>query len=104
MNQLGARLVDVSIGCAGRFGEVIRTSCPNTGHFGASKTKALISQQFYWPKMGRQIKDYCRTCPVCLQWNNHKEPKLLAMDIVGPLPLTKDGYRYLIDFGTRLYR
>ena len=88
------------------------------GHFGASKTKALISQQFYWPKMGRQIKDYCRTCPVCLQWNNHKEPKpplqplpvvstpwsKVALDIVGPLPLTKDGYRYLltiIDFGTR---
>lgn len=68
--------------------------------------------------MGRQIKEYCRTCPVCLQWNSHKEPKpplqplpvvstpwsKVALDIVGPLPLTKDGYRYLltfIDFGTR---
>lgn len=78
------------------------------GHFGASKTKALISQHFYWPRMGRNM-------PV---WNSHKEPKpplqplsvvstpwsKVALDIVGPLPLTKDSNRYLltmVDFGTR---
>lgn len=53
---------------------------------GKSKTKALISQQFYWPRMARQIKDYCRTCPVCLQWNSHKEPKppLQPLPVLGP--------------------
>lgn len=88
------------------------------GHFGAHKTKLLVSDYFYWPGMGREVTQYCRECPTCLQWNHQKEPKAplrplpvvatpwtkIAIDVVGPLPTTKDGYKYLltiIDFGTR---
>ncbi len=41
-------------------------------HFGTSKTKALVLQHFYWPGM---IKEYRRTCPVCLQ---SRSPNLTA--------------------------
>lgn len=53
------------------------------GHFGSHKTKTLVSKHFYWPKMGKEIIQYCKTCPVCLQWNHHKEAKPLLQ----PLPV-----------------
>lgn len=88
------------------------------GHFGANKTKRLVNKHFFWPGMGQQVTKYCKACPVCLQWNARggaKQPLMplpvvstpwtkVAMDVVGPLPRTNDGYRYLltiIDFGTR---
>ena len=88
------------------------------GHVGTKKTKKLLGSHFYWTGMGKDIAAYCRSCPVCLQWNASKEPKpplqplpvittpwtKVALDIVGPLPMTKEGFKYLltlIDFGSR---
>lgn len=78
------------------------------GHFGSHKTKTLVSKHFYWPKMGKEIIQYCKTCPVCLQWNHHKEAKPLLQPL--PVVLTPwskvapahQGYLLtVIDFGTR---
>ena len=44
------------------------------GHFGSHKTKKLLVGEFYWPKMGKDVTAYCKSCPVCLQWNNSNRP------------------------------
>jgi len=77
---------------------VLHIGHETAGYFGQAKTRGLIGEHFFWPGMGRSIRDYCRTCPTCLQWNHHKEPKQplqpllvvstpwskVALDIVGP--------------------
>ncbi|KNZ46483.1 hypothetical protein VP01_7224g2, partial [Puccinia sorghi] len=36
-----------------------------SGHFGQEKTYSLISQDFSWPGMTRDVKDYVNSCYDC---------------------------------------
>ena len=36
------------------------------GHFGIDKTKNLVSREYYWPSLQRDIEDYVKDCGVCL--------------------------------------
>ena len=97
---------------------VLRAGHNQTGHMGTKKTKKMIETHFYWPRMGKQITEHCKACPVCLQFNfkkTRKEPlhplpvvsrpwDKIAIDIVGKLPRTKRGHAYILtimDFATR---
>ena len=97
---------------------VLRAGHDLAGHFAAKKTKTLIQEQFYWRGSGKDIVYYCKACQTCLEWNvkrTKKEPlkplpvittpwTRIAIDIVGPLPRTTTGFKYLLtlmDFGTR---
>ena len=80
------------------------------GHFGVKKTHAKISQHFVWPGLWTQVKEYVRTCAGCqLAAKQHKaraplqplpcvgEPfQKVAFDLVGPLPRTPSGNKYLL--------
>ena len=80
------------------------------GHFGVKKTHAKISRHFYWPGLWTQVKAYVRTCKGCqLAAKQHKsraplqplpcvgEPfQKVAFDLVGPLPRTPSGNKYLL--------
>ena len=80
------------------------------GHFGVKKTHAKISRHFYWPGLWTQVKSYVRTCEGCqLAARQHKskaplqplpcvgEPfQKVAFDLVGPLPRTPSGNKYLL--------
>ena len=88
------------------------------GHMGIKKTKKMVQAHFYWPQMGQDIVQHCKTCKECLKFNHKKTKKeplhplpvistpweRIAIDIVGKLPRTARGHSYiltLMDFGTR---
>ncbi|XP_062610561.1 uncharacterized protein LOC134272333, partial [Saccostrea cucullata] len=85
---------------------------PMSGHLGVTKTYHKALTHFFWPKMRRDIVDYCRSCHVCqvVGKPNQKIPPAalkpipafdepftkVIIDCVGPLPKTKAGNQYLL--------
>ena len=95
--------------------EIIRNN-HNTviaGHFGVNKTAKRIKQRFHWYQMDADIKLYIRQCSQCNKTKDPtKKPKArlrkylvgypldrIAVDIMGPLPLTKDKNKYILVIG-----
>lgn len=92
---------------------------PLSGHLGIDKTTARISRNFYWPGMHKDISEYCNTCDICqkaAKKTGHEKSPLVsvpvvgipfskvAIDLVGPLPKSSRGNRYilvLVDYATR---
>ncbi|XP_078238458.1 uncharacterized protein LOC144584971 [Pogona vitticeps] len=89
-------------------------------HLGVNKTQQRITQNFYWPDIGKQIKEFCKQCDVCQRQGNSRDRtkaklcplpvidtpfKCIGVDIVGPLPkATKRGNRFIltiVDHATR---
>ena len=85
---------------------------PTASHFSTHKTYDKIRRRYFWPGMFRDIDHWCRTCVDCamkkIPRGQRKAPLLpipvegafdrIAMDILGPLPVTNDGNRYIIVF------
>lgn len=84
---------------------------PFAGHMGFEKTYNRIKKRFYWPNMNKDIQDYINACEPCARRKtpNHLKPAPLqkfsiprepfyriAMDIVGPLPVTYKGNKYIL--------
>ncbi|XP_062421526.1 uncharacterized protein clasp1b [Pungitius pungitius] len=81
-----------------------------SGHFGVTKTLRRVRQAFYWGRLRRDVEDFCRCCDVCtarkgppgqsraqLQQFPVGEPmQRLGVDVLGPLPLTDRGNRYIL--------
>ena len=72
-----------------------------TAHLGINKTRQRISQNFYWPEMGKHIRIFCQRCDVCQKQGHNRDKtkaklcplpvistpfKRLGVDIIGPLP------------------
>ena len=91
---------------------------PLAGHLGKKKTTERITRRFYWPTLHRDIADYCRSCETCQKFRRQQPPQApmiplpivdepfarIAMDIVGPLPRSRAGNRYVLvicDYATR---
>ena len=82
------------------------------GHMGVNKTYRRILNHFYWPKLRRDVVEFCRSCHACqlVGKPNQKIPKAplipipafeepfsrVIIDCVGPLPKTKNGNQYLL--------
>ncbi|KAG1926671.1 interleukin-1 receptor accessory protein-like 1-A [Pimephales promelas] len=45
---------------------VLRSLHDESGHLGIDKTKELITDRFYWPKMGLDIESYVKNCGRCI--------------------------------------
>ena len=88
------------------------------GHLGHNKTMQRVLQRFFWPNVTSEINRFCKACPQCQKATTKRvRPvplislpimdtpfKRIAMDIVGPLPRTRLGYKYLLvlcDYATR---
>ena len=85
---------------------------PLGGHNGVNRTYKRIKLNFKWPNMFKDIKRYIKKCDVCKRNKTTtytKEPMVItstakvpfekiSMDIVGPLPTTNSGNRYLLTF------
>ena len=85
---------------------------PMGGHLGVNKTYHKILNHFYWPRMRRDVADFCRSCHACqivgkpttvIPPAPHKpipafdEPfSKVIVDCVGPLPKTKSGNKFLL--------
>ena len=80
------------------------------GHLGVKKTLQRVKQRYYWCGSSRDVKAWCRNCPKCssrrkpqkkfqapLQVYNVGAPlERLAIDVLGPLPETDQGNRYIL--------
>ena len=39
---------------------------PLAGHFGINKTRELIGQKYYWPRLQKDFEAYVKGCDICL--------------------------------------
>jgi len=83
---------------------------PSGGHFGINKTLEKIRKRFYWATCKQDVEEWCKSCKICLarrgptgkgksplQIYNVGAPfERVQMDILGPLPLTILGNKYLL--------
>ena len=92
---------------------------PLSGHLGIKKTRDRILQHYFWPGMFEDVALYCKSCQICqLSSSKGKSAKVplvsippmdvpfrrIAIDFVGPLPLTERKNRYIlviVDCATR---
>ena len=82
-----------------------------SGHLGNKKTKDRLLTEFYWPGCFRDAESQVRACDVCQRVGKPNEKckaplrlvpiisepfRRVVIDVVGPLPSTKAGYRYAL--------
>ena len=87
-------------------------STPMAGHSGARITKYKIMRNFFWPNITKDVKAYCRSCERC-QKTAKKDHRLaplqttptfttpfkrVALDVVGPLPLTARKNMFILTY------
>ncbi|THD20670.1 KRAB-A domain-containing protein, partial [Fasciola hepatica] len=98
--------------------EVVAQTLLDTGHVGQCKKEAAIRQSCWWPTIHRDVTAYRQNCKVCQRVKNltpQRKARLqpvtsqgpnhrVGIDIVGPLPLPKQGHRYIpvfVDYFTK---
>ena len=79
-------------------------------HVGESKMIHLVRERYYWPGWKESVKEWCRKCRTCstrkmappskrapLQTLQAGYPlQIVAVDILGPLPVTAQGNKYVL--------
>ena len=96
----------------GRREQVLRLAHSDqvSGHFGSKKTLAKVKQHFFWPGMRSTVSDYVKQCEACQRAAPVKGGRAplsplpcisvpfstVAFDIVGPLPVSASGHRYIL--------
>jgi Integrase zinc binding domain/Integrase core domain len=84
-------------------------------HPGGTRMYATLRKSFYWLTMAKDIYQIVANCPSCaksrLKRNRRtnylklfppSQPlEFISLDILGPLPVTKSGNKYLVVFGDR---
>lgn len=89
--------------------DIIEQAHRTVGHFSIFKTATYIRRWYWWPRIGRDIEEWCRSCVTCqtTKASNQKPAGKLhtlpiptkpwdsiAMDFVGPFPESR-GFDYL---------
>ena len=117
----GTRYVDQIVVPESYRNEILRVghTIPLSGHMGSKKTLERIAAHFSWPGLSFDVRKYCATCPQCQvvarKLKSRRAPlkpveivtepiKKIAIDIVGELPRTTTGYKYIltiVDYATR---
>jgi hypothetical protein len=85
--------------------------CPIGGHQGVQRTYDRLKMYVTWPGMFYDMEEYIKKCEIC-QKNKFTGPYIKApfqetdtqyqpwdklyLDIVGPLPATVEGYKYIL--------
>jgi len=86
---------------------------PAAGHFGVHRTTAAATRRFYWPRMRADIQRYVKSCLRCEMAKAgpgkgktplHQEisgarNERVAFDIIGPLPVSRSGNKYILTIG-----
>ncbi len=80
------------------------------GHFGRRKTLLRLKESFYWPQRSKSVITWCKDCSVCARrkgpvrrqhgpmqrFSAGAPMERVGVDILGPLPVTERGNRYLL--------
>jgi len=82
---------------------------PASGHQGQDSTFRKTSEIYFWPQMKADIVDYVKSCQICQKRDRKKGETALqpikkfpkpfyqvGMDVMGPLPMTMSGKRYIV--------
>eukprot|EP00854_Cymbomonas_tetramitiformis_P000935 gene935-biopygen789 len=90
---------------------------PAAGHTGREKTLDRVNRRFWWPRMSRDVTDWCKSCVVCQQTrprNSYPDGQLnplqvpvrlwqvVSIDFVTGLPRTERGYDAFATFTDKL--
>ena len=79
-------------------------------HAGQQQTIKMARDRYLWPGLGQDIKKFVKSCTVCqrvkINRQEHVKPgqfpaektrfRTVHTDLVGPLPETEEGYRYIL--------
>jgi hypothetical protein len=91
---------------------------PVSGHKGVKKTYAAMKVDLVWTNMEKDIAKYIGKCKTCQQYKNYDNRKNpykttpipsrcfdeISLDVVGPLPVTSSGMKYILVIQDRLSR
>ena len=80
------------------------------GHFGIAKTLGRVRQRFFWVNCREDVQEWCRNCDLCAEKRGPpRRPRApmrqylvgapmerLALDILGPLPTSNLGNKYIL--------
>lgn len=81
---------------------------PTAGHFSVDIMFNKIRDRYYWPQMYEDIREYVKSCDQCQRRGKPRRNEPLhpivigkpfyqiGIDIVGPLPRTANGNRYIV--------
>ena len=86
---------------------------PSAGQPGISKTLERVRERFYWYSQQHDVKDWCQQCKKCSRRKSPQQPERaplvsscpgysferIALDIMGPLPITESGPKYILVVG-----
>ena len=97
--------------------EVIAWCHRSIGHAGTERTLQAFKRYFCSSQEERMVKEFCKSCEICIKANgrpakvplrrfpvDEKPWSHVGLDLVGPLPITERGNRYLaviVDMATR---
>jgi len=86
-------------------------------HLGFLKTYSKLKHKYWWPKMLNTVKNWVKSCPQCQTYKSRKlkvgllQPisvdkkfQRWSLDIIGPLPTTRNGNKYILTFMEYLTR
>jgi hypothetical protein len=77
-------------------------------HFALEETYRRVKIRYYWPQMYDDVRRYVQTCDECQRRGKNKRTEPLhpikvgqpfdrvGMDIIGPLPTTNKGNKYIV--------
>ena len=85
-------------------------SDPTFGHLGKTETLDMVQRRYYWYEWRQDVSRLCKTCDVCAtrkppqkkhkscmtQYNVGVPMERIAIDVMGPLPCTEDGNKYIL--------
>src|SRR6202045_4374953 len=64
-----------------------RHNHPLAGHFGRTKTTALVFRDYTWPKLQGFVSDFCKSCTIC---GRAKAPQHKPYATLKQLPIPKE--------------
>ena len=81
-----------------------------SGHLGISKTLGRVRERYYWIGCRQDVQRWCRNCDTCAsrngpqkkrkapmaQYNVGSPMERIAADVLGPLPTSDSGNKYLL--------
>lgn len=84
---------------------------PLAGHFKSSKTAQKLQENFYWPGLQKDVREFCDSCVACQRVGTSRDRKRAPMievpiveepwskifvDLTGPLPETSRGNKMVL--------
>ena len=91
---------------------ILKHAHETSGHLSVSKFLPILQRQCYWPRMKVDAQIVCNSCEICAKHNLPRKSyhnglncilaanpfEIAGADIVGPLPMSTNGYKYFIIF------